>query len=319
MSHIRRPLRLWVWQLRPGIRIRDQAGEDVDSDAAARTFDEHRRKLTGISYRILGSWTEAEDVVQDVWPRWEANAAHVDSAEGWLHRVTVRASIDRLRRLKRRRETYPGSWLPEPVSLLPDPAQVAEDHDTISVGMLLVLETLSPLERAVYVLRQGFAWSHQEIADALGRSATAIRQLDHRARNHVAERRPRYAADEATAKSTAETFLRACLQGDVTQLLAVLAPDVTLHSDAGGEAKAPRRPILGAHKVATFLAAVGTTPLPDITFTISQVNTRLALVATGPHGPVSAMCFDADKDGKILALYLMAAPSKLTHLTKPVA
>lgn len=290
----------------------------MDDDAAAQIFDEHRRKLTGISYRILGSWTEAEDLVQDVWLRWESNAAQVDSPEGWLVRVTVRASIDRLRRLQRRRETYPGSWLPEPVSLLPDPAEVAVEHDTISVGMLLVLETLSPSERAVYVLRQGFAWSQEEIADALGRTAAAVRQLDHRARRHVAERRPRYAADEGTAKSIAETFLQACLHGDVTRLIAALAPDVTLYSDAGGEAKAPRRPILGAHKVATFLAAVGTSPLPGVTFAISHVNAHPALIATGPQGPVSTMCFDADENGKIAALYLMAAPSKLTHLSRPV-
>jgi RNA polymerase sigma-70 factor (ECF subfamily) len=291
----------------------------VDSDEAARTFEEYRRMLTGISYRILGSWTEAEDLVQDVWPRLESAAGQVDSAEGWLRRVTVRAAIDRLRRLKQRRESYPGPWLPEPVSMLPDPAQTAADRDAISVGMLLVLETLSPLERAVFVLRQAFAWSHEEIAEILGRSAPAVRQLDHRARNHIAERRPRFAADDATAMSTAETFLHACQQGDVTQLLALLAPDVVLHSDAGGEARAPRRAILGARKVAVFLAAVGTTPLPDLTITVSHVNAWPAIIATGPQGPVTAMCFDIDQDGQIVALYLMAAPSKLGHLAGPVA
>jgi len=221
----------------------------VDADAVAAAFEGHRRLLTGIAYRILGSWTEAEDLIQDVWPRWETNAADVESPEGWLRRVTVRAAIDRLRRLQRRRETYPGPWLPEPVAMLPDPAQVVEDRDSVSVGMLLVLETLSPLERAVFVLRQGFDWSHEEIGDVLGRSATTVRQLDHRARRHVADRRPRYEADETTARATAESFLRACLNGDVTGLLAMLAPGVVLHSDAGGEARAPRRPIREAKKV----------------------------------------------------------------------
>jgi RNA polymerase sigma-70 factor (ECF subfamily) len=292
----------------------------VDTDTAAQVFEEYRRPLTAIAYRILGSWTEAEDLVQEVWLRWERQAEQVDSAEGWLRRVTVRAAIDRLRRLQHRRESYPGSWLPEPVSTLPDPADVVADRDTLSVGMLLILETLSPLERAVFVLRQAFAWSHEEIAEVLGRSPAAVRQLDHRARQHVTERRPRYGADEATARATAETFLQACLQGDVTDLLGLLAPDVVLHSDAGGEAKAPLRPISGARKVARFMAAIGTEPLPEkTTVAIRPINGRPAIVAAGSQGAFSTMSFDVDADGLITALYLMAAPSKLTHLTGPVA
>jgi RNA polymerase sigma-70 factor (ECF subfamily) len=292
---------------------------DVDSETAARIFEEYRRLVTGVAYRILGSWTDAEDLVQEVWLRWEGRAGEVDSAERWLRRVTVRAAIDRLRRLQQRRETYPGSWLPEPVSELPNPADVAVDRDTLSVGMLLVLETLSPLERAVFVLRQAFAWSPEEIAEVVGRSAAAVRRLDHRARQHVTERRPRYGSDEATARATAETFLRACLHGDVTELLTVLAPDVVLHSDAGGEAKAPRRPILGARKVAMFMAAIGSAPLPEeTTVAITPINGRPGIVVAGAQGAFSSMCLDVDADGLITALYLMAAPSKLTHLTGPV-
>jgi RNA polymerase sigma-70 factor, ECF subfamily len=292
----------------------------VDADETARVFEVHRRKLTGLAYRILGSWTEAEDLIQDLWPRWETNADQVDSAEGWLRRVTVRAAIDRLRRLQGRRETYPGPWLPEPVSALPDPADVVEDRDTVSIGLLVVLETLSPLERAVFVLRQAFEWSPEEVAEVLGRSAAAVRQLDHRARQHVTERRPRYGANAATARATTEAFLQAASNGDVNGLLTVLAPDVVLHSDAGGEAKAPRRVIEGPDKVARFLAAIGTQPPADVTaVSITAINGGPGIVVTGAHGAITSVAFDVAADGLITAVYMMAAPSKLTHLTGPVA
>jgi RNA polymerase sigma-70 factor (ECF subfamily) len=293
---------------------------DVDSDQTARVFEDHRRMLTGLAYRILGSWTEAQDLVQDVWPRWETNADQVDRAEGWLRRVTVRAAIDRLRRLQGRRESYPGPWLPEPVSTLPDPAEVVADRDTISIGLLLVLETLSPLERAVFVLRQAFGLSPAEVAEVLGRTPAAVRQLDHRARQHVAERRPRYDADAATAQATTEAFLKAALNGDVNALLDVFAPDVVLHSDAGGEAKAPRRPIAGPDNVARFLAAIGTQPPAGVTtISITDINGGPGIVATGDHRAITGFSFDIGADGLITALYMMAAPSKLTHLTGPRA
>jgi RNA polymerase sigma-70 factor (ECF subfamily) len=171
----------------------------------------------------------------------------------------------------------------------------------------------------VFVLRQAFAWTPEEIAEVLGRTPAAVRQLDHRARQHVAERRPRYGADKETARATAEAFLAACLRGDVSELLSMLAPEVVLHSDAGGEAKAPLRPIVGAHKVATFLGAIGTTPLPGVEFSITPVNGRPGIVATGPQGPFSSMSLDVDEHGRITSLYMMAAPSKLSHVADPVA
>jgi RNA polymerase sigma factor (sigma-70 family) len=172
--------------------------ESIMTSGTAETeiFEQHRRQVTGVAYRITGSWTDAEDIAQDVWLRWAKVHQDVDRPRNWLLRVTVRASLDRLRRLKRRRETYLGPWLPEPVSLAPDPEDTAELRDTLMVGMLLVLESLSPLERAVFVLREAFAWDYEDIAEALGRSPAAVRQLARRAHQHVEQARPRFAVDE---------------------------------------------------------------------------------------------------------------------------
>jgi RNA polymerase sigma factor (sigma-70 family) len=233
--------------------------ESIMSGSTAETeiFEQHRRHLTGVAYRITGSWTDAEDIAQDVWLRWANAHRDVDRPHNWLLRVTVRVSLDRLRRLKRRRETYVGPWLPEPLSLAPDPEDTAELRDTLMVGMLLVLESLSPLERAVFVLRDAFAWDYEDIAEALGRSPAAVRQLARRAHHHVEQARPRFAVDERRAAESTERFLRACLDGKVDDLLRVLSPDVVMYTDGGGEAPAPKRALVGTREVLSFLAGLG--------------------------------------------------------------
>jgi RNA polymerase sigma-70 factor (ECF subfamily) len=296
--------------------------ESIMTSGTAETeiFEQHRRQVTGVAYRITGSWTDAEDIAQDVWLRWAKVHQDVDRPRNWLLRVTVRASLDRLRRLKRRRETYLGPWLPEPVSLAPDPEDTAELRDTLMVGMLLVLESLSPLERAVFVLREAFAWDYEDIAEALGRSPAAVRQLARRAHQHVEQARPRFAVDERRAAESTERFLRACLDGNVDDLLRVLSPDVVMYTDGGGEAPAPKRALVGAHEVLSFFAGLGRKNVfADSTFGISYLNTHPGII-TSTHGQVmSAMTFDYDPSGRIVAIYVTSAPSKLAHVSATAA
>ena len=228
-----------------------------------QVFAEHRDFLVGVAYRILGRMADAEDVVQEAWLRWQrANSAEVQDPRAFLVRVTTRLAIDRLRRIKARREEYVGPWLPEPVlssQLLPsgDPSEEVELAESVSLALLVVLETLSPLERAVFVLHEVFGLSHPEVAEAVGRSEAAVRQVASRARAHVQARRPRYQSDPSTRREVTERFLAACATGNVDTLMAVLAPDVTLVADSGGRARAPRVPLHGATAVARFLAAIG--------------------------------------------------------------
>jgi RNA polymerase sigma-70 factor, ECF subfamily len=288
--------------------------------AETEIFEQHRRQVTGVAYRITGSWTDAEDIAQDVWLRWAKVHQDVDRPSNWLLRVTVRASLDRLRRLKRRRETYLGPWLPEPVSLAPDPEDTAELRDTLMVGMLLVLESLSPLERAVFVLREAFAWDYEEIAEALGRSPAAVRQLARRAHQHVEQARPRFAVDERRAAESTERFLRACLDGNVDDLLRVLSPDVVMYTDGGGEAPAPKRALAGVDEVLSFFAGLGRKNVfADATFRSGYLNTHPGII-TSTHGQVmSAMTFDYDQSGRIVAIYVTSAPSKLAHVSATAA
>jgi RNA polymerase sigma-70 factor (ECF subfamily) len=290
------------------------------STAETEIFEQHRRHLTGAAYRITGSWTDAEDIAQDVWLRWVNAHPDVDKPRNWLLRVTVRASLDRLRRLKRRRETYLGPWLPEPVSLAPDPEDTAELRDTLMVGMLVVLESLSPLERAVFVLREAFAWDYGDIAEALGRSPTAVRQLARRAHQHVEQARPRFAVDERRATESTERFLRACLDGNVEDLLRVLSPDVVMYTDGGGEAPAPKRALVGARQVLSFLAGLDRkNAFADATFMLGHVNMRPGIITSTAGQVQSAMTLDHDRSGRIVAIYVISAPSKLAYVSATAA
>ena len=293
---------------------------------AAAVFDEHRGLLVSVAYRILGSVTDAEDAVQEAWLRW-SNVDHsgVDDPRAFLVRVTTRLAIDRLRRAKARRESYVGPWLPEPILTRHD--DVAEDAamaESVSMAMLVVLETLSPLERAVFVLREAFGMPHAEIADVLGRKEEAVRQLARRAREHVRERRPRFDADEAEQRRVTERFLQAATGGDLEALMEVLSPGVTLVADGGGRALAPRRPVRGADKVARFLvavateervarflASVGSEPSGEVRIHPARVNGGPGVVITSGDEPISALVLDVS-DGVVQTIHLVANPEKLT-------
>jgi RNA polymerase sigma-70 factor (TIGR02957 family) len=291
---------------------------------AARVFDEHRGLLISVAYRVLGSVTDAEDAVQEAWLRWSGvDHSEVADPRAFLVRVTTRLAIDRLRRVKARRESYVGPWLPEPVFTRQDPAEDAAMAESVSMAMLVVLETLSPLERAVFVLREAFGMPHAEIADVLGRREEAVRQLARRARDHVRERRTRFDADLAEQRRVTERFLEAASNGDLEALMAVLSPEVTLVADGGGKALAPRRPVLGAEKVARFLVAVagegrttrflrsiGSGPSDAVHAYLAPINGESGIVVTAGDGPISALVLDVS-NGLVRTIRLVANPEKL--------
>jgi RNA polymerase sigma-70 factor (ECF subfamily) len=282
------------------------------------TFEKQRRRMLGISYRILGSFADAEDVVQDAWLRWSAtDTAQVENPEAFLTTVVTRLSLDRLRILKARREVYSGPWLPEPVAADADPQAAAELADSLSMALLVVLETLSPLERAAFVLREVFSEPYPVVAEILGREEPAVRQLVHRARQHVDAGGARYRADRATHNEVVERFLAACETADLDALLEVLAPEVVLVSDAGGVGRAPVRPIAGEDKVGRFLIGVTTKVTPGTVVGLEVFNGRLGLVARLGGQAITAIAFDIG-DGQVDALHLMANPDKLAALDSPI-
>ncbi|MQA84911.1 MAG: sigma-70 family RNA polymerase sigma factor [Streptosporangiales bacterium] len=286
--------------------------QEYDQEHAARVFTAHRHVLVGVAYRILGEVAEAEDAVQEAWPRWAAGASpRIVDARGYLIRVTTRLAIDRLRRLKARREAYVGPWLPEPLFPGPDIADEIELSESISMAMLVVLETLSPLERAVFVLREAFAFCYPEIAETLGRSEDAVRQLAHRARRHVQARRPRFDTDQATRRRVTERFMAACRDADLQALMEQLAPGVTLVGDGGGRARgAPRRPIHGADKVARFLHSGLKSPVPGVAYQLVTANGGPAILITMQGTSRAVVVLDV-ADELIETIHLIVNPDKL--------
>jgi RNA polymerase sigma-70 factor (TIGR02957 family) len=297
--------------------------EFMSESTSVEAFEEHRSLLISVAYRMLGSLAEAEDVVQEAWLRWDrTDRAAIGDVRAFLVRMTTRLAIDRLRRLKARRESYIGPWLPEPVLVERDVEEDIELAESVSLALLVVLETLSPLERAVFVLREAFGHSYAEIGEIIGRNEATVRQLARRARDHVQEGRARFDADQATRRRVTEQFLAACNNGDMNALMTVLAPGVTLYADSGGRVRAPRRPIEGADKVARFFLSIWTIPYsdwigvaegPDLEVRLARVNDGPGLVATAGAKPVSALVLEI-ADGVIQSIDLMANPDKLAGL-----
>jgi len=281
-------------------------------------FETLRPRLLGVAYRILGSVADAEDVLQEAWMRWSCtDASTVANPEAYLVTVVGRRATDHLRAAKRRRESYTGPWLPEPVGNEPDPAldpaAAAELADSLSMALLVVLETLSPLERAAFVLREVFDRPYPEVAATLGRSEQAVRQLVHRARGRVDDGHARFRADVATHAQVVSRFLAACQGADLETLLAVLAPDVVIISDGGGQAQAPRRPVAGRDKVARLLMGFNGRAPEGLTFGLEYFNGALGIVARVDGAPVAAMAV-AVAGGTVQSLQLIANPEKLAFL-----
>ncbi|MFC4851954.1 RNA polymerase sigma-70 factor [Actinophytocola glycyrrhizae] len=230
--------------------------EDGRVDPATEVFMTHRNLLFTVAYEMLGLAADAEDVLQESWLRWvTVDLSTVRDPRAYLVRITTRQALNRLRTLGRRKESYVGSWLPEPLLTTPDVAEDVALADSVSMAMLLVLETLSPTERAVFVLREVFALEYDEIAAAVDKSPAAVRQIAHRARTHVAARRPRDPVSPGQSRAALEAFQRAVDTGDLQGLVDVLAPDVVILSDGGGVKQAVPRPVVGADKVVRLLSA----------------------------------------------------------------
>jgi RNA polymerase sigma-70 factor (TIGR02957 family) len=296
----------------------------TDQMTRVELFEAHRARLISVAYRMLGSLAEAEDVVQEAWLRWDRiNQDAIEDARAFLVRVTTRLAIDRLRRLKARREAYVGPWLPEPILTEADAGEVTDLAESVSLALLVVLETLSPLERAVFVLREAFGYSHAEIGEIIGRNEATVRQLARRARDHVQQRQQRFDADQATRRRVTEQFLAACNNGNVDALMAILAPGVTLYADSGGRVRAPRQPIVGADKVARFCSVWkkpyrgwdGVVEGPDLELRVVQVNDGPAILGTAGERPIGVLTLDV-ADGVIQALRFVANPDKLAGLRR---
>ncbi|MFF3327298.1 RNA polymerase sigma-70 factor [Streptomyces sp. NPDC002889] len=287
---------------------------DHATDPATETFVAHRNLLFTVAYEMLGSAADAEDVLQETWLRWvKVDLAQVRDHRAYLVRITTRQSLNRLRTMKRRKEAYVGPWLPEPLLTAPDVAQDVELAESVSMAMMLVLETLSPTERAVFVLREAFDVGYDEIAAAVDKSPAAVRQIAHRARRHVDARRPRQVVSPSVTCAALESFQRALETGDPQALLDVLAPEVVLVSDGGGIKQAALRPITGAEKVARFMVGgLGKNERP-ITVAPTVVNGNPALLVH-LDGEIDGVMAIRVEDARITGLYYVRNPEKLSRV-----
>jgi RNA polymerase sigma-70 factor, ECF subfamily len=272
-------------------------------------FEEQRRVLMAIAYRMLGSAVEAEDAVQDAWLRWQAiDDVEIRDARAWLSTTVTRICIDRLGSARARRETYPGTWLPEPVA-----TTTPIDSDSISTAMLVLFERLDPVERGVFVLRHAFDFSHAEIAAALDISEVASRKSLQRARAHVAAGKPRVKSDRATVERHLQALVAALSAGDVDSIASVLAEDATLYGDGGGKVRgAILRPIEGRDRVARFFAGLldKVPPAPDLVARIEDVNGQPALVGRTAAGVTFVITIETD-GSRITTIRNVVSPDKL--------
>jgi RNA polymerase sigma-70 factor (ECF subfamily) len=268
--------------------------------------------LFTVAYEMLGSASDAEDVVQETWLRWaDVDHAAVRDQRAFLVRIVTRQALNRMRTLARRREDYVGEWLPEPLVTSPDVAADVELAESVSIAMLTVLETLGPAERAVFVLREVFDTPYDEIAEAVGKSPAAVRQIAHRAREHVAARRPRVPVSPTEQQDALDRFLAAARDGDLQGLLDVLAPDVVVVADGGGMVPAARRPVEGAESVARLLIR----GLRSVDFEAAAVwlNGSPAIRIDAGGGLAAAVSVTVE-NGRITRIYVVANPQKLDRL-----
>ncbi len=283
-----------------------------DAEGPRDAFTEHRPLLFTIAYEMLGSAVDAEDVLQESYLRWSAvDPATVEHPRAYLVRVVTRQSLNHLRAVKARREEYVGSWLPEPIRTAPEVSDDAILAESVSMAMMLVLETLGPTERAVFVLHDVFGYTHGEIAASVGRTETAVRQIAHRARRHVHARRRRFEPDSGSAREVVERFLRATTTGEIQALMDLLAPDVVQISDGGGKVTAARRPITGRDDVARFVLGVARTSLTASTRIEHATYNGMPAARCLTDGALDwLLAFDVH-DGRISSLYVVRNPDKL--------
>src|SRR5215207_2204412 len=283
-------------------------------------FVTHRGLLFTVAYEMLGSAADAEDVLQESWLRWASvDRAEVRDARAYLVRIVTRQSLNHLRTVSRRREEYVGEWLPEPVLTSPDVADDVELAESVSMAMLTVLETLGPAERAVFVLREVFDLSYDEIADAVGKSPAAVRQIAHRAKEHVAARRPRVRVERSEQERVVRRLIAAFNTGDLQGLMDVLAPDVVAVGDGGGKVRgAARHPISGAKKLVAFLLGAmekwNVHPVATLAWVNGAPGLRIEV-----DGQLAAAMSVSVEEGRITRIYSVANPDKLARFDAEAA
>jgi RNA polymerase sigma-70 factor (ECF subfamily) len=282
-------------------------------------YEDLRPLLFSIAYRMLGSASEAEDIVQDSFLRFHeaAKEREIDNPKAYLAQITTRLSIDHLRSARVRRESYTGTWLPEPLltEQVPDAAQHAETADSLSMAFLVLLESLSPVERAVFLLREVFDYPYDEIAETIGKSEDNTRQLAVRARRHVEERKPRFEADKKARDELAGKFWAAAQDGDTDGLVKLLADDVVFYGDGGGKGPAIAKPLYGREKVLRFvLRLMGLIDQMDIVLEPVEVNGEPGVISRAPDGGIASVLSMQIADGQIVSLRSVVNPDKLAHL-----
>jgi RNA polymerase sigma-70 factor (ECF subfamily) len=287
----------------------------IDVTPESDPYLEHRRLLFATAYQMLGSVADAEDILQDAWLAWNSvDRAAIRHPRAYLVRTVTNLSLNRLASARSARETYVGPWLPEPLLTSPDAAMETEMAETVSTAMMVVLETLNPVERAVFLLREVFGYSHAEIAETLDRPEPTVRQIAHRAREHVQARRPRFDTDQAQREKVTERFIAACSGGDLNAVMELLAPQVTAWTDGGGKVTAALRPLYGPDHVARWMLGVLAKPQSaGVTLEPAAINGELGVLFTIQGTPVGALTFDLT-DGRLQNLRLQVNPDKLSGL-----
>ena len=302
-------------------RIADGWAHDDHAQGDLARFDAERKRLVGLAYRLLGSVSDAEDVVQEAWLRWQrADRTSIDEPAAWLTTVTSRIGLDRLRARQRDRAEYVGPWLPEPILTAPDdadPARHAELSDSLTTAFLLLLEQLTPTERLVVLLADVFDQPFEEISRILGKSSAACRQLASRARRKLKETEPASARPDPGTLAVAGAFISAALQGDQDTVMRLLSPDVVLVSDGGPDRHAARRPVIGADRVGRFVSNVVKRLPPDITAEPGLINGTPGFIVRAGGSPYLTQAFDV-VDGRITRISIVSNPLKLTALAHPV-
>ena len=292
----------------------ERSREERDNDP----FVQHRSLLFTVAYELLGSAADAEDTVQETWIRWDGigpdGQAEVADPRAYLVRIVSRLALNRLRTLARRKEDYVGEWLPEPLLTTPDVAEDVELAESVSMAMLTVLETLTPTERAVFVLHEVFDLPFDEIAAATGKTAPAVRQIAHRARSHVAARQPRMAVDRTEQQRAVAGFLAALRTGDLQRLMDTLAPDAVLIADGGGVVAAVRQPVLGAKKIVNLLGGFARVAPDAVVEPVLLNGAPGARVLLG--GAVDTVIGFAFVGGRISRIFAVRNPAKLQRLSR---
>ena len=309
------------WRDPPRSKASHRAREEGNM-TGGNAFLEHRSLLFAIAYRMLGSVADAEDAIQETYLRWRRateRGEEIRSPRAWLTTTISRVCLDQLGSARAKREQYIGPWLPEPLAAVtPDVAETVADFDSLSLAFLVLLESLSPKERAVFLLHDVFGYDFASIGEIVGESGADCRQLAKRARTHIAERRPRFEADRAKRERLTADFLRAVREGDMPALIETLSDDVTVFSDGGGKVNAARKPVVGRDKVALFLTNITRLAPVGTAFRLESINGQPGIVTLVDGVVQNVVTFDFT-DSAIKAIYIVVNPDKLRPVTSALS